>query len=556
MPPRKPTVDARSNRKALSAVAPDLAAPDGRPRLCDAARYVAPVLWDDNSPPTWPPDAFAITASLLNESGAYRLLVKRWPPKTTLRCGEWAKAIKIIGREWRGNFIRNVAAPSEIVKWWDVVKHAADTVIVDIQSDESLCEALLQLCAAADEASEGLGVPSGEPGDDFDKFAQTRLRVKSTLCTDAVRATFKVLPKLHTPQAGITIRSLTHHLALCNVGEIEVHWAQGLAGPDRLSMNLLLVPIPYDVQPSQFTSAAPRTGALTNMPDCYGFFDYRVSGLDAPGKVVGLLDKAKALVGNIDGVVFPELALRESDERTIRALLESQNIFLVCGVGEGSTGASPGKNYVVFNLPISPFHTRRFIQSKHHRWLLDKRQVIQYGLGGTLNTTCGWWEHAEITKRELHFVPMTPWLTVCVLICEDLARPDPAAEIVRAIGPNLVIAVLMDGPQLKARWSARYATVLADDPGCSVLTLTSAGMARLSRPDHKVSPGPPVVGLWKDAKSGGPMEIELPNGAEALVLSMSVEYHEEWTADGRGDDVASGYPVLVGIHPVWTSSAV
>jgi hypothetical protein len=49
-----------------------------------------------------------------------------------------------------------------------------------------------------------------------------------------------------------------------------------------------------------------------------------------------------------------------------------------------------------------------------------------------------------------------------------------------AIGPNLVIALLMDGPQLENRWPARYATVLAEDPGSAVLTVTSLGMVRRS----------------------------------------------------------------------------
>ena len=62
------------------------------------------------------------------------------------------------------------------------------------------------------------------------------------------------------------------------------------------------------------------------------------------------------------------------------------------------------------------------------------------------------------------------------------AEPEPAAELIRAVGPNLLIALLMDGPQLSNRWPARYAAVLAEDPGTSVLTLTSLGMAERSRP--------------------------------------------------------------------------
>jgi hypothetical protein len=58
---------------------------------------------------------------------------------------------------------------------------------------------------------------------------------------------------------------------------------------------------------------------------------------------------------------------------------------------------------------------------------------------------------------------------------EDLARPDPVGDLVRSVGPNLVIALLMDGPQLRARWSGRYAMSLADDPGSFVLSVTSLG---------------------------------------------------------------------------------
>jgi len=65
-------------------------------------------------------------------------------------------------------------------------------------------------------------------------------------------------------------------------------------------------------------------------------------------------------------------------------------------------------------------------------------------------------------------------MSMATLICEDLARIDPVQTVIRAIGPNLVIALLMDGPQWQRRWSGRYATVLADDPGSAVLSVTLA----------------------------------------------------------------------------------
>ena len=142
-----------------------------------------------------------------------------------------------------------------------------------------------------------------------------------------------------------------------------------------------------------------------------------------------------------------------------------------------------------------------------------------------------------------------PWLVLSVLICEDLARPDPAGDLIRAVGPNLVIALLMDGPQIKERWSARYATTLADDPGSSVLTVTSIGMSLLSRPFAGPSRGR-IVALWKDAKRNAPVEIELPDGYDGVVLSLTARWFEEFTADGRSDGKSASHPVLSGVHPV------
>jgi hypothetical protein len=218
----------------------------------------------------------------------------------------------------------------------------------------------------------------------------------------------------------------------------------------------------------------------------------------------------------------------------------------VCEPAAKSNGMSG--NCLRFDAPSLGRSVGVVQQRKHHRWRLDASQVRQYGLGTNLSHSRDWWEYIPLDERALTFVAINPWLTMVALICEDLARQDPAAELVRAVGPNLVISLLMDGPQLSARWPARYATVLADDPGSSVLTVTSIGMAELSRPPG-VAPSR-VVALWKDAKTGTPCEITLPRDADAIVLTLSAEYHEEWTADGRSDGGSTGYPILTGIHPV------
>jgi hypothetical protein len=57
----------------------------------------------------------------------------------------------------------------------------------------------------------------------------------------------------------------------------------------------------------------------------------------------------------------------------------------------------------------------------------------------------------------------------------------------------MVVALLLDGPQLASRWTARYASMLLDDPGSAVLTLTSYGM--VANAWHEDLPPSSVVAL-------------------------------------------------------------
>jgi hypothetical protein len=82
----------------------------------------------------------------------------------------------------------------------------------------------------------------------------------------------------------------------------------------------------------------------------------------------------------------------------------------------------------------------RYYQAKHHRWYLDRDQIVNYQLGGALPPSQGAWEHIGLEHpRVLHFVTVDA--TWSVLICEDLGRQDPAADLIRAVGPNLLIAL-------------------------------------------------------------------------------------------------------------------
>ena len=175
-----------------------------------------------------------------------------------------------------------------------------------------------------------------------------------------------------------------------------------------------------------------------------------------------------------------------------------------------------------------------------------RNQVLQYRLGGRLPASHDCWERAYIGPRDINFVTLGSWLTTCVLICEDLARQEPVGEVIRAVGPNLVFALLMDGPQLRSRWSSRYASVLAEDPGSSVLALTSLGMSRRSRPrEDAVADRSRTIALWRDAFYGD-QEISLEPGHDACVLSLVCKTGQEFSIDGRVDREQAHFPVFAG----------
>jgi len=536
---------------------------EGDLTIGDVLRYLSNEVLNDGFKPTWPPDVFAITACILEKCGAYIKLVSEWPPGKSSEGKnrqDWIDEISTIAERWRQTAVSSVLPPDEVLNWWKLLLSHQSLALSEVHKTQSVYDALLQLCCTADQASAGAGIPSMNGKDD--DFQREILRIlalqdaqgtpSSTLSKAVHSSKLCVLPKLHTPQSGMTIRSVSHHLAVCRSGDVETRWVPvAQARPEAHCLNLLLIPWPEDTTPKNFRM---REKDPLDMPSNYGFFIYSRSS-ESPEQMcslaMDLYKNAEELVGRIDGVVLPELALTRNEYFCLWEAVRKRGAFLLSGIREPASDGTLGRNYLRFDLPYGAsdvFHE----QAKHHRWLLDKRQIVQYGLGGTLDLRRSWWEAMILEHRTLKFFAMRPWLTLCALICEDLARQDPVAEIVRAVGPNLVIALLMDGPQLPERWSARYATVLADDPGSSVLTLTSIGMSKLSRPPQ-IGTRSRVIGLWKDAHTGDPVRIELPDAAEAVVLSLVEMDQEEWTADGRTDKSKAGVPVFGGVHPVTRS---
>jgi len=519
--------------------------------------HLAPGSVGDTVHLRWPPDAFALCAYLLKLSGSYVEVLREWPPQKKLRAHPvnttWADWVRDVGKRWRSvATLKRKPLPPEVKKLWAVVVGHRRLELVSLASQREVVCALLQLVAMADEASAGVGIPQGNTKDVYWQRASELLAGigsagETTLSPGLSRAEIRVLPKQHTPRGGLTLRSLTHHLALHVGGEVTPFWYTVPQSSANHSVNLLVAPWPLQLRPSQFQ---PAKGALHDMPPRFGFVEFHLD--EDPKRVAdwmtSLMAETQRLCGQIDGVVFPEAALSASEYELVRSVVLDHGAFLIAGVlRAGKRKGAPASNLVMFDA--SRGQPMNVEQTKHHRWRLDRGQIEMYGLGGSLDPTKDWWEHIALERREVHFIALNEQLSLCCLVCEDLARQDPVAELVRGVGPNLVVALLMDAPQLGVRWPARYATVLADDPGSSVLTVTSAGMVDLTRPPRGAKASR-SVGLWKDARSDF-VELELPQGAAGLLLNLCTEVVEEWTADGRSDHGVTGYPRLGGVHAVW-----
>ena len=551
----------------------------------------------------WPPNAFCLSAALLQRTGAYIRLIKKWPPhfasagKPAVDVAEWRKEMTNRGKawwqyvnysiEWRfkkknPKLVANwpkVGLHPNIIAAWDVIKKHRNVLVSDLikqkerKTHEKFWCAIFETVAAADEASAGIGVSVGSkfensPTPRLDYFlyaAQLKLYedrnkgTSATLCFDIPEHLGTILPKMHTPQSGLTLRSLTHNLAFLRPSEVRVtFWSMPSSfsssgtlhsGPSH-AINILYIPWPKKVLPNHFH---PSDCRYQRMEDGFRFFTYRAETQNRRKRataVTKLLEAGKELVGQINGVLLPEMALQPKEAGELAAAIHKKNprTFLIAGEGSASKSGKPGNNKAVF----SPWRYGGTLeQSKHHRWQLDGGQIDQYGLGSKLDPTKTWWEHIPIGSRSINLACVSERVTMSMLICEDLARQDPIADVIRSIGPNLVVALLMDGPQLSGRWPAHYATVFADDPGSSVLTVTSIGMSSLCRPKGQTAKR--TIGLWKDRLQGF-REIDLPEGAEALVLTLTLRDKEEWSADGRTDYGQSTYLTLNGVHPIFTDT--
>jgi predicted amidohydrolase len=540
---------------------------------------------DPFSCPLWPPDLFAIAAALLKLSGAYINVFKGLSRAHTTfsdahasgklwRSKIDAPLIKAAKSTRRKNKRREISPtqlekliPRDIRRLWREMLAKRAQPIGEIKHDSALSLTLICMVISADEACAGIGIDK-----DLDPFLTTAQEILDSnnlqsFTWDVPEDTLGVLAKQRTPQRGATLRSLTHHLCLYLPNDIEARWVGPYGSvahdPKNDTINFLLVPWPLEMDGDEFK--------LAETPHSKGkYFEYsprRDNSARVGRWLRAALQQAKRQARCVDVVVLPELALSISEYRTVERICVENRAMLICGLRLKGSKASRGANLCAIQpaglylrakgadsrvskkLESAIIEVHRLMQAKHHRWRLDRDQILQYQLAGNIQPEGYIWENIEIEARILHFVTFTEWMTWSVLVCEDLAQQDPAADLLRAVGPNLLVTLLMDGPQLRDRWSSRYASVFADDPGSSVLTLTSLGMSDRSRPTmaatgrraDKVR----SIALWKDVVSGE-REIVLDSEDDACVLTVSPTNLEEFSADGRGDKAVSGYLVFAG----------
>lgn len=385
--------------------------------------------------------------------------------------------------------------------------------------------------------------------------------IPNSLCERVPPNKATVLPKSLTPSVGCTVRSMSHHLALLPPSSvIETEWVVPDNGPTNETMRLLVIPYPFRVDDESFITSGP-VREMAHQAKMHPYFAVNPTWLSSPKTVTAKLMRDELIVpmveqatnkfgpDAIDGVLFPECALTEElgdkllDELARRPIQGLK--FLIAGTMASSEPGHEGFDGVVGRnraktmvfAPNEGSAKKRVLygkaHSKHHRWALDREQIKRYGLTGIPSPEpLKVWEHIAIDNRRLPFLALRDDLCMTVLICEDLARADPAMPVIRSVGPNLVIALLMDGPQLAVRWPGRYATVLAEDPGSSVLSITSAGMVDRSNLSER-NPAR-AVGLWRHDQ-GYNTELFLPAGHHGLVLTVKAKEDEQYSLDHRSD---------------------
>ncbi|HEV7210478.1 MAG TPA: hypothetical protein VGN47_02050 [Blastococcus sp.] len=510
----------------------------------------------------WPADVFALVGTVLGRSHAYRFAVsppagQGWPPGGSTA---WNGSVCAAAEQWAAwAEAPDGPPPALVADAWATLRGGASTPLHDIAEGHewAVCAALLVLLAAADEACAGIAAavdPVKAAGYRFRARAGELLARTGSLAR-IPRDRVGVLPKARTPPGGISFRSLSRYLCLRGP-DVDVTWSRVPARRSAVVQqrtNILLLPWPLRVRQRDFRPVPGSVRRAENEP--FGLFEFAPAEHFDLDLVERSLCAALDEVDSVGAVFLPESSVPADKLPPLEQLLGRYGVTLVLA-GARPTTSAPGHlpgNWVHLGVRVGDSWAH-YRQDKHHRWFLDESQINQYHLAGALHPAVRWWEAMEVPRRSLQFIELGEGLTLVAVVCEDLARLDEVAELIRQVGPTLVVTILLDGPQLGSRWTARYASVLADDPGSAVLTLSAYGMVERSRPTGQ--PPSRVVALWKDP-ARGLREISLDPGAQGVVASVAALRARRRVADGRTPlDNATGLTVagVFAVHAVETTA--
>ena len=529
--------------------------------------------------PPNPADVFAFTAHLLSISGAFGHFnavpkSSKKKKRIALRLSE-TDVKKAVGRgaSWRVRYYQNSEPPPDKVEelWCELISYwewpINNRVYHSSNTHPTWWKIAYVLMIASDEAASGTGFTAStnallkyeDRQNSVFKQAEESSEKKSqgdehhissippTICNAADPDVVCVQPKSLVSNVGSSSRVFSHHLALLGPrGVVRTQWSRlsSYSETDDAAkgLNLLIIPSPDKLTADNFVPRKNEKGNIISNGD-WRTFEIVQDWLEKGnlGELTQNLVKSASQLGEeIHGVVFPEQSLNRDVCRDISRRLDKMDgvEFLVAGTSQHCEGKSG--NFVWcerFETILNPDNNSEsflsglgFVQSKHHRWKLDQSQIDRYELD-KLQPNYEWWEHINVGGRELNFVTFRANSIFSALICEDLARSDPCHEILRSVGPNLLFALLMDGPQIDARWPARYASYLSEDPGSAVLTVTSRGLSKMSNPESHKS----AIAYFSDGE-GNPdsrSEIQIPDNASATIVKLVSKPKTIASIDGR-----------------------
>lgn len=513
--------------------------------------------------PPWPTDLFACCAAILNLTGRYWEIFENEDESQITRIAESYGRFKLF-TSGRSSF-----APMHIEymqKLWNklTLNRANDFASVG----QSAISAAVKLLLIADRACIEVRVRGSRKP--FAQLLQRKhMRTQATrdgrmpkpfetLCWQVPMDRGRVLPKLLVPKVGQTVNNLSKNIAYIPSNEVLPRWffARNDLAPFG-SLNALLVPFPYSIANHCFQPSVSTNRVLPHFVVEANWMA-EIGGVQALESLIGdLLSECKDRSITVNCIVLPELALKTSDASELAKRLAircNELTMLVCGVGgtrtcnHKSTGVNECNVFFLDHRGIR----MHWAQSKHHQWKLTPGQIERYQLEEQLSTSgpeC--FEDFEIDRKCLLF-SLNDEFIVTTLICEDIARSTPVLPVIEALGPSLVIALLMDDAQLPIRWNAKKAESIWEAAGTSVLTFTSLGMVARSTFVDRANDAP--IAYWQGGIRGSTdisRCISMPWDAQGVVICV------EENVDNPGGSVRladAPIPIRAKCPPSWSLS--